>query len=64
MSRLRENNHSSRYDFGFEEIIATASFDRFPAWYADRCLLANRSKKPLRVVETPPAIEALTKEAA
>jgi hypothetical protein len=52
MSTLREPKSASRYDFGFEDIMATASFDGFPAWYADRCLLPNGSKKPLRIVET------------
>jgi hypothetical protein len=67
MSTLRETRGTSRIDFGFEEIMATASFDRFPAWYADRCLLPNRFKKPLRAVETAkPEMElyAFSKEAA
>jgi hypothetical protein len=67
MSTLRETKGTSRMDFGFDEIMATASFDRFPAWYADRCLLPDGSTKPLRVVETTrPAMtaHAFAKEAA
>jgi hypothetical protein len=66
MSTLRETKGTSRVDFGFGEIMATASFDRFPAWYADRCLLPNGFKKPLRAVGAEPAMElyAFFKEAA
>jgi hypothetical protein len=67
VSTIRENREPSRTDFGFDEIMAMANFDRFPAWYADRCLLPNGFKHPLPAIETAePAVELYTfrKEAA
>jgi hypothetical protein len=67
MTTIRQNKGPSSTDFGFDEIMATANFDRFLAWYADRCLLPNGFKTPLRAVDTAtPAIEvhAFSKKAA
>jgi hypothetical protein len=67
MSTIRENKHPSCVSFGFDEIMAAANFDRFPAWYAERCLSPNGFKQPLPAIETAePAVEfyALSKKAA
>lgn len=53
MMKMHARKGRSDTVFGFEDIMASANVDRFPVWYAERCLLLSPLQGQMRPVAKP-----------
>ena len=55
--KVHERKGRSDTVFGFGGKMASAKFDRFPVWYAERCLLLSPLQGQMRHGEKPRMVE-------